>query len=95
MRRCDLKQCGMRCLMRSSMYIVYMVYIYILYLCIHSIHKSKGSLFARTWPKRSYPGNRRMCVDRQLKSVDAQTKDMTLKPENEWKVEPNSRYRHM
>lgn len=32
---------------------------------------------------------------RQLKSVDAQTKDMTLKPESEWRVEPSTRYRHM
>jgi len=32
---------------------------------------------------------------RALKSVDAQTKDMTLKPDGEWRIDPATRYRHM
>ncbi|CAJ1455228.1 unnamed protein product [Effrenium voratum] len=32
---------------------------------------------------------------RALKSVDSQTKDMTLKPDSEWRIEPATRYRHM
>lgn len=32
---------------------------------------------------------------RALKSVDSQTKDMTLKPDTEWRIDPATRYKHV